>query len=256
MIRQVFIIVASIFVTTMIAFTGFRVYRGVLADTMQDTKYRIDTVIQTGPEKEALSTLYLTELLGLSKDQPQNYFAFDEKAAEEKLLQSPVIKKGSVIKVKPNTIYINYEVLKPIALWGDCSNRALDEEGHSFPVRPFFSPKRLPEIYFGSEQIDLEKFTVAKAILAYLDQRESFQESTIGMIDVSRATHESFGKREVVLMLEEKKQVWYLRLTPHKFPEELNYYAVLKATSIAHADRKKVVDLRLDKVAYVEEVPE
>lgn len=256
MIKNVFIVVASVFVTTSLAFSGFRVYRNIVAETMLHSKYQITTVIQTGAEKEALPTLYLTELLELSSDQPQNYFTFDERGAIDKLLKSPVIKSAVVKKIKPNIVYVDYEVFKPVALLGDSSNLALDEEGHVFPIHPFFSPKRLPEIYFGSEEVDKEKLNIALAILSYLDRREHFQESVLRLIDVSEALHESFGKREVVITLEEKGQIWYLRLTPHKFPEELNNYTALKETYANGSQRKKVVDLRLAKVAYVEEIPE
>jgi hypothetical protein len=253
-VKGMFIVVGSLFVTSAIGFTGFRIFRGSIADKMVHSKYEIQSIIQTGPEKEALPTIYLAELLNLSRDLPQNYFTFDEKKAEKRLLTSPVIEKAIVKKIKPNTIYIDYEVFRPIALWGDNSNLAIDEKGHVFPIEPYFSPKRLPEIYFGKQEIEREKLEIALAILIYFDKRSTFEETIIKMIDVSEALHESFGKREVVITLEEKGQTWYLRLTPHKFPEELNNFITLKRSYMTSSKGKKVVDLRLAKVAYVEEV--
>ena len=123
-------------------------------------------------------------------------------------------------------------------------------------MEPFFSPKRLPVCYFGNEKIEKEKFQIALAILSFLDKRAPFAETKIELIDVSHSVHESFGKREVVLILEEKGQTWYLRLTPHRFPEELINFATLKETTLTHSKNKKVVDLRLAKIAYIEEVVE
>lgn len=253
-VRFVFGIVSFIFIVLAIGFTGFRIFRGSLADKMVHAKYEIQSIIQTGPEKGALPTVYLAELLHLSRDCPQNYFTFDEKEAEKRLLTSPVISKAKVKKIKPNTIYIDYEVYRPIALWGDNVNLGMDEKGHVFPIEPYFTPKRLPEIYFGKQEIEREKLEIALAILAYFEKRAAFEETLIKMIDVGEALHPSFGKREVVITLEEKGQTWYLRLTPHKFPEELNNFITLKSSYMASSKNKKVVDLRLSKVAYIEEV--
>lgn len=253
-VKCIFVVVVSIFVTTAVVFTGFRIYRAAAADKMCHAKYQIRTIIQTGPEKEALPTLYLAELLELSSDKPQNYFTFDERVAEVQLLKSPVIKSAIVKKIKPDTVYIDYEVFKPVALMGDSFNLAIDEKGQVFPLAPFFSPKRLPKFYFGSKVVDKEQFEIALAILSYIDKRPAFEESRVSLIDVSEAVHESFGKREVVITLEEKGQTWYLRLTPHKFPEELNNYVTIRETGLSHSKNKKVVDLRLSKVAYIEEI--
>lgn len=258
-LKGVFVIVASVFVTTAVVFTGFRIYRTVVVEKMSRAQYVLRTIIQTGPEKEALPTGYLAELMGLSIDQPQNYFTFDEEEAREKLIKSPVIKRARVKKIKPDTVYVDYAVFKPIALVGDGTQLAIDEEGHLFPLAPFFSPKYLPILYFGMQEntvvVEREKFAVALALLAYLDRREVFQESEVCVIDVSEAVHESFGKREVVLTLKEKGAVWYLRLTPHKFPEELHHYVTLRESVLSHSKNKKVVDLRLAKMAYIEEIP-
>ena len=86
--RNVFLIVLSLFMTSTVVFSGFRLYRRALVNAVYDLHYQLHTVIQTGPEKEALPTLYLMELLELSMDKPQNYVTFDEKVAEKKILQS------------------------------------------------------------------------------------------------------------------------------------------------------------------------
>ncbi len=253
-VKGIFFIVASIFITAALGFSGFRFYRSRFLDKTLDPTYVIKEIIQTGPEKMALPTTYLAELMNLSCDKPQNYFSFDEKLAEENLLKSAVIKKAKVKKIKQDAVYVDYEVFRPIALLGDSSNLAMDEEGHIFPIEPFYSQKRLPEIYFGSAVIDKEKFDIALAIFSYLDNREAFRSATIKSVDISKALHESFGKREVVIVLEENGNTWYLRLTPHKFPEELNNFVLLKDTMPVSSKKKKVVDLRLAKAAYIEEV--
>ena len=142
-----------------------------------------------------------------------------------------------------------------MAVLGDALNLGVDEEGHVFPIEPYFLPKRLPELFFGEEKVVKEKLEIGLAILAYLDKRAQFEDCIIQLIDVSEAIHDSFGKREVVITLEEKGQTWYLRLTPHKFPEELNNFVNLKNAMLHPSKNKKVVDLRLAKVGFIEEVP-
>ncbi len=244
----------ALFLLTAGGFSGFRVYRAFVAEKMRDEKYVITTLIQTGPIKEALPSIYLAELLQLSMDKPQNYFAFDEDLAEKALLNCPVIQKAKVKKIKPDSVHVDYEVFVPIALVGDSLNLAIDEQGVIFPIEPFFSPKRLPEIYFGSLDVDREKFELALAILSFFDKRAQFEGSVVKMIDVSNALQESFGKREVVITLVENDKTWYLRLTPHKFPEELNNFVNLRTLALAGSGHKKVVDLRLSKAAYIEEI--
>ena len=257
MIRHVFIVVASIFITTVLAFTGFRVYRNVLAETMKDAKYRIDTVIQTGPEKEALSTLYLTELLGLSMDQPQNYFAFDETKALRKLLNCPCIAYAQVKKIKPNKVFIDYELRRPVALYADFENMAIDAERHIFPLIPYFSPKQLPEIVLGehkfSDIVMGEKIELAFSVFLTLCYAGLGESASIRRIDVSKAYCPSYGKREIVVVIDHKQEKHYLRLTEKTLSSGIaNYLSLIQNIEPQQATR--IIDLRIEKLAYVEDI--
>ena len=69
---------------------------------------------------------------------------------------SPLIKKASIKKIPPGTLYIEYQMRVPLAYLGDYTNTALDEEGYLFPFSPFFTPKKLPIIYLGLQQDDAQ----------------------------------------------------------------------------------------------------
>ncbi len=188
----------------------------------QDPHNLITALIQTGPEKEALQTAYLAEILGVSIDHPMNLYAFDIKQGRKKLKSSPLIASARIKRMPPNALYIDYEARKPVALLGDYSNVAIDKEGYLFPVAPFFSPKELPEIYlglpsFGEPEDSFERkggewkdplsgkyLSLAFEILDFLEGSPWREGLRIKKIDVSGAFAPSLGQREIVLFTEEE----------------------------------------------------
>ena len=107
--------------------------------------YFLCRIVQTGPQREALKTTYLAELMRISADRPVAVAAFDPAAAEKRLRYSPVIKEAEVKLIDPDTIYVDYTVRQPLAWLYDFENVALDEEGVPFPVSPFSLPKSFPK---------------------------------------------------------------------------------------------------------------
>lgn len=261
---------------------GYTLWKKYQKKRCDDEKYKIISIIQTGPEKEALKTAYLAELLGLSVDQPTKLYAFDVKKGEQNLLSSPVIAKAKVKRMPPDAIYVDYEVRKPIAWVADFKNIAVDRDGYLFPVTPFFSPKELPEIYLGldafpnSEQgWHLEKnprVDLVYEILEFLDAAPWLEGIRIKRIDVSNAFAPSLGQREVVLCTEEEisfKEISVifpkiLRLTPKDYVTQLNNFFALKRvmmddyrrqiSSIKSSGRfaTRIIDLRIPQLAFVE----
>ncbi len=262
-----------------------------------DSKYDIVSIIQTGIEKEALKTTYLAELMDLSIDKKQNLYLFDKKQAEKKLLSSPLIKSAKVKKIKPSTIYIDYQVRQPVAWLYDYENTAVDEEGYIFPIVPFFSPKDLPEVLLSlpafNEKEDLEKREGGswskplsckhiKLALEIIDHFSSIKDkSTLKLcrIDVSNTYFPSYGKKEIVLIIEDhvvvtdkKRDILcifpkYLRLGTKNYKQQLANYLVLRGkmlndyknqiqinenTPLILRFKTKMIDMRIDKLAFIE----
>lgn len=253
-----------------------------------DRKYNISLIIQTGPRKEALRSLYLEELLGLSVDKPTNIYLFDEKEAQKKLLLSPVIEKAVVKKIKPSAIYIDYKVREPVALLYDLKNVAIDKKGNIFPMSPFFTPKNLPEIYLGDssflEEMDFwqkplltENVLLALKLLKILTTQEI--PFNIKRIDVSNI-FASYGKREIVVILEHtlnvsqnEKEVALvfpriIRLSLKDYQQQLGNYFILhnkmvrdykkqivikKETPSIIRFASKTIDLRISKLAFIDQ---
>lgn len=251
-------LIGSTVLTFSLSLTGFFYWKKIRHQRLLDPRYRITSIIQTGPEKDALRTSYLAELLDLSVDRPISLYGLNLKKAKEKLLASPLIATAQIKAIYPSTVYIDYEVRRPVAWLCDYQNVAVDREGYLFPVVPFLSPKELPEIYlglppfgkpedaFGREGASWKKplenpyFKLALEILEHLQTgpwREGFH---VKRIDVSNAFAKSLGSREIVLFTEEELLVTkegrevscifpkILRLAPKEYPQQLTHFMALK----------------------------
>jgi hypothetical protein len=262
-------IVGSIFLTLGSAYPLCKYLLRLHYQKMHGRSYQVMTLIQTGPQKEALKTPYLAELMGLATDCPISIYQFDPKKAQEDLLNSPLIKEAQVKRVPPQTVYVDYTVRQPIAHVYDYENIAMDEEGYLFPLIPFFPPKRLPEIYFAFPPIQtLPKYPLkGRAVDLALSLLRLLSESTyrglfnVVRIDVSHAFAESYGLREIVLIVEdeilcsqESREVCcifprYLRLSLKNYPGELGNYLKLRQ-ELLEKEKEEAQSLRTEKEIY------
>lgn len=279
--QSLFCLIGSTCLTLAVSLTGYSIWKKNRNEKLLSPAYQITAIIQTGPEKEALKTSYLAELLGLSQDKPTQLYAFNTKKAEAKLLSSPLIASAKVERLPPSTLYIDYEVRKPVAWLADFNNMAIDLQGNLFPVAPFFSPKRLPEIYLGLPanagwQIKSAPFDLALEILQFLETAPWKEGLRIQRIDVSNAFAPSLGQREVVLFTEEELSVRkgeeeivcvfpkILRLAPKEYTQQLGNFFALRRSMMEDYRRQiatlqqggrfapRIVDLRIPQLAFVE----
>ncbi|MBM3198381.1 MAG: FtsQ-type POTRA domain-containing protein [Chlamydiae bacterium] len=233
-------------------------------------------MVQTGPCREMLHSDYLMELLQLSVDKPTPFSSLDPDNAREKILScSPVIREVGVKKIPPNTVYVDYTVRKPIARLADFYNTAIDRDKVLFPLYPFFSPKKLPDVYLGQEGSQnsllgktLEGAFVEKALeILDLLQAKGQDLFVIQRIDVSRMKAESLGKREIIVALDQETSppvTHYLRLTPRHFAKEIDHYLQLRGFLLSSEQQAKelldsgnirgirTIDLRLDQLAFIQ----
>ncbi len=259
---------------------------------LHDPRYRITRIVQTGPQKEALSTLCLTEIMELSADHPVPISNFNTAKARRRLAACPVIEKVRVEVEKPNTLFVDYRTRQPVAWLYDYVDIGLDDKGICFPVTPFFSPKNLPEIYLGlferqpppaalvwNQPFEDERLKLALSILRIFSSKEYSGLFTLHRIDVSSAFAASCGKRQIVLNVEEscKKivgesevlafQPLFLRLSVKNISKELGNYLSLRqklwdTVDFSHQTRQangaeiilppRVIDLRIDGLAFIQ----
>jgi hypothetical protein len=261
--------------TLFISGTGLMIglyYLHIKERHFHDDQYRIVAIVQKLPQGEALKNVYLAEQLDLTLDQPMNLYQFNLKEAEQKLLASPLIKSVKVKKILPGTLYVDYQMRVPVAYLGDYTNTALDEEGYLFPFRPFFTPKRLPILYLGLEQPCqwgqcLKEHSALQSALAILQEfhKGETNQLYIKQLDVSKIQANSYGERQIVLMLEKRSQEWdapqaaiFLRLGVDHYIQDLMNFQVLQKSSFflerKTLDHALVIDFRLPQLAFLKEI--
>jgi hypothetical protein len=269
-----------------LTFGNIFLYRKLHRARGTDFHVPIRAIVQTGPIKEALKTAYLAELLGLSVDQPTLTSDFDTKEGAMRLQASPVIKDAEVQILEPGIVYIEYVTRNPVALLADYENIALDSEGFPFPLTPFFSQRKLPEVYLDLEDeiqfnqpIEGEKKELAFELIELVSGL-IVSDLHVVRIDVSNAFKQSYGRREIVL---EAKDVFFfpikdrevcfhfpqlIRLSTKKYLQDLSNYLELRQQLIEKERRKlkfteegvvdvtfkeKIIDLRIPQLAFIDE---
>jgi hypothetical protein len=266
-------IVFSVFLVSGSAFVGVLYYFHHLELRKNDLSYQVVAIVQTGPYRDFFRTNYFAEILNLSIDKPVNLFSFDSIKGEMSLLQNPLFKGAKIRKMKPGTIIVDYVPRIPKAFINDLSNTGLDEEGVLFPFKPFFSPKKLPEIYLGKVSASLkwgdslvksEKGKFAMKVFAFVCKFSRELGISCKSLDLSRADETSLGKRQIVVRLEESdsesaRHSWLLRLSPEGYEQELARYNVLREqmrSDDAFEEKAwlRVVDFRVPYVTFVEEL--
>ncbi|NGX51970.1 MAG: hypothetical protein KR126chlam5_00263 [Candidatus Anoxychlamydiales bacterium] len=248
-------------------------------------KYNIKSIYQNKKDVN-LDVDYLAELLDLSFDKPTNIFAFNEAAATKKLLASPLIVDAKVKKMKPDCVFVDYTLRKPIAILHDFENILIDQDGFIFPKDPFFKDQNFCSIFLnlnefkGFEKLDSKEAKLAMDILSKLKNSGFADLVKITMLDTSRAYLQSYGKREIILQIDEivkinkeqKKTEFVfpkiLRLSNTNFLEQISNYASLRkkiikdyenqavnfeATSDIVRFNPKTIDLRISKLAFIDQ---
>ncbi|MBI5273633.1 MAG: FtsQ-type POTRA domain-containing protein [Chlamydiales bacterium] len=252
-------IIASTLFTSFCFSTSVKYWKQSKINRFQHAIYQADRVIQTGPDKKALSTVYLCELMQLSKNNPIHLDLIDTNLLKEELLQSPVIQTAEVKKIYPSTIYVEYIVRRPYAFVSDYQNVAVDEGGFLFPLKPFFTPKRLTEFYFGKPHLSQKyignepQFHLAKEILALIQGVKELTPAFIERIDVSHATHPSYGRREIVVVLRICNHHHIIRLNAKEYSKALGNYIQLLPSLLKEEPHEVIIDLRISNIAYIDE---
>lgn len=218
--------------------------------------YLIQKIAQKKPPTDALKCLCLSEMLGLSTDNKISLYHFNTKKAREQLLSYAIFKEAEIFKIKPNLLFLDYTLRQPIAYVGDFSNSAIDQEGTLFPFVPFFSPKVLPEVFFGKESFTFtenglfggfvaqQKMSILKTFLQKLSPY------TLFYLDLSRLDAPTLGKQEIVAEIQENGQKFLVRFSPTHYADEIETYFLLRKKS-KMVEQSAIIDLRIPEVAFV-----
>ncbi|MBA3722746.1 MAG: FtsQ-type POTRA domain-containing protein [Parachlamydiaceae bacterium] len=237
-----------------------------------DDQYQIVAIVQSSSHHENLKTVYLAELLNLAVDKPQNLFNFDLNRAHKRLMASPLIKNATIKKIRPGTIFVEYSMRMPYAFLGDYTNTAVDWDGYLFPFTPFFTPKKLPIIYLGLEGMDKkwgqsiyedEGFQLALNVIEGINELFAYEPILLKQIDVSQAFADSYGQKQIVIIIEDVfdqvkngrtepiTKTYLLRLNTEKYMQNLANYLMLRGYI---SNKLKEVDALAENVSVDMEV--
>ncbi|MBS0615831.1 MAG: hypothetical protein JSR58_04690 [Verrucomicrobia bacterium] len=213
----------------------------------------IRKIVQTGPQREALKTAYLAQLIGLSSNKPTLSKFFDIALAESRLRTSPVIQEATVKLSESDTLYIDYTVRQPVAALADFENMAIDSLSVPFPLSPFFTPKNLPEIYLGIDKMSYHqplKSPQAELALSLLKVVQPLP-MTLQRIDVSKAFSPRLAEREIICIVEDGGYRRFLRLSAKHYPQGIGNYLQIREKL---PPKPQVIDLRLTKLGYLSSI--
>lgn len=243
----------------------------------------IKKIIQTGPHRDHLSTQYLAYFLELFVDQPKQRKSIHVKDEEKKLLSLPMVKEAHISVLVPDTLYIDYTMREPFAFIDDYENLAVDENGYLFPFAPFYSPKKLPQIFLGKTLINLEEslffkeplqepsFLLGVEILRALQSIALQEGFFVKKIDLSRYSEKSLGQQEIIIEIASEDyddsdqnptgHLHYLRVSPQHYAAQLGNYIILRKELMAYSKQeeknpleKKMIDLRVLGSAFIEDL--
>ena len=220
---------------------------------------RITKISQLSLQKEALSCLYLTELLDLSYDKKVYKESFDLEEGKKKLLSSPLIEEADLYFLKGGILEVSYKHVTPFALLSDFNNAGIDSFGKIFPLRPFLLPKGLVKIFLGIENLqnsrqindykEKERWDFALKMLKEIYPLKI--SGDIVFLDVSKVQEKSLGKNEVLLTIQYPRRRDILRLTKRNYLNELMNYIILSDKIFADSSLF-VIDLRHGDQALIE----
>jgi len=268
-VKWIFVSLAAILIISAITFRIYQKWYSHFASIRNSKQYYISGIYQTGPQKDAVSSIKLAELMKLSVDSPTHILDFDESQAEKNLLAYPLFKKVNVKKWKPASIFVDYTIRDPYLIVEDYEDVVMDKDGVLFPYSQFFSTKRLPKCYLGAnENFDLNE--KKKLTLRCFQKAQSFFEGSafkIESLDVSDAFSDSFAKREIIFKIsqefEEQIFPYYLRMSVVEIEKQLSNFLVLNKEFSKQqklwlklypnvSPKEKVVDLRIEGMALID----
>jgi hypothetical protein len=259
--RALFYVLASVVIIWGLIVCAWLLHQKLLRVRQKDAHFKIVAIVQTSPQREKLKCWQLAELLNLSRNEPQNLYSFDPALAEKTLLSYPIFKKASCHRLRPGIVHVDYLLKEPIARLADFDNMSVDREGNLFPLSPYFTPKRLPEICVGLQEFSgwqqplrCSEATLAFKIMGYIESNYP-KNIRIVRIDTHAAHHPSAGSREVVLLLQDGI-LRYVRLKADDYEKSLYHYKALRDTftSLQKEGKQQVIDLRCPSIALVSQV--
>jgi len=233
---------------TIYQFLGNRKYSG--------EDYRLKKIIAKTSSTYELPLDHLEGFLGL--EDKVYYGEFNGTELSEKLRSSPVVASAEVRIVKPDIIFIKYSCFEPLAYVLDIDNSAIDSTGTIFPVYPYYTPKKIPELFLGisdilewKDKLNGAKIDLALYILSFLSQEDDYSDVDILALDVSGLSSSLAAERQIILKLLVDDKINILRLDANNYLKGLGHYLSIRSHLTKLNYSNITIDLRFDEMAFV-----
>lgn len=190
----------------------------------------LTTLEQKTPTINSLSPRFFSNYLGLKPGgHSLNIQKLDINKISSKLKQFPIFKQIDAEFTSQGSLLVSYELRTPIYRLNDFSNCGVDVEGRLMPLVPFYSPKNLPFLYLGLDDVKWEQsqsVDFANQIVDFFNQN-GLDRLEIIMIDLSRLKSPLKSHREVIVTVRFLDKIHYLRINANFLNKALSRYASL-----------------------------
>lgn len=215
---------------------------------------KLTTLIQKTPTRQTLSPRFFSNYLRLNpygKNLAINRLDIDK--INKKLKAFPIFKSIDAEMTKEGALQINYFLRNPEYQLKDYTNCGIDDEGFLMPLTPFYTPKKLTQVFLGLDKLDFSKayqVSLANEVIHFF-RLNQLDQLTVTMIDLSKMKAVIKSHQEVIVTIEFLDKKHYLRLHPQNINKGLTrYVSLFKEPSL----RQKILgsclfDARISKFA-------
>lgn len=216
----------------------------------------LKALIQKTPTIDQLSPRFFSDYLGLSPlGQPLILKRLDAVKIQNRLKEFPVFKSIEAEFTPLGELCVSYDLRRPLFELYDYKNCGLDKEGFITPLVPFYSPKKLPQIYLGLKQLSWDEPHNISQALDIVDffEKNQFQGINLKRIDLSRLNHKLISHREIIVIVSVGNVDHYLRIHPSLIQKALvRYVSIFLEPKLKKTISKSCVfDARISKFATI-----
>lgn len=219
----------------------------------------LTTLIQKTPTVNALSPRFFSNYLGL-RPQGRNIAIrkLDIQKINKKLKAFPIFKTIEAEFTKEGQLLVNYHLRNPHFSLKDYTNCGVDEEGFIIPLTSFYTPKKLPQIYLGLEELSFTKShdtQIANQIIDFF-RKNRLDQLTVSLIDLSKTNRMLKSHKEVIVIIEFLDKKHYLRIHPENVDKALaRYISLFKEPSVKSIIFNNCIfDGRIQKFATIKPI--
>ena len=253
--RALFYIALSVVAIWGTLFFAWWYHDYTLVRRQNSPQYTLKTLSSCSKTQDALSMEQIAGLIGLPEEEPVNLYRIDLSEAKRGLESYPAMKSAKVMRLRPNGLFVEYELRVPYFILLDFENMAVDKEGYPFYLFPIYTPKKIPELYVGLQTIawnlpiESKEYRCAVDIVTYVEKTYP-KDMRLVRIDTHTMHAPSRGAQEIIVVFEKSNRRYFVRLDVREYKTGLKRFLPLAQGTSG----ERVVDLRYKGFALIKDV--